>query len=139
MKRGKPLARGKPPARGKRIAPRSAKQAARAATMRELREGEVGRRWPCEARALIGDALTLLDAGAELLDRRGIAIDSPRTAKLLVDALRACQMDPVDPHHARKAGLGGGDTAANLLALCRPCHDLTEHEPGLCYAVGLLR
>ena len=33
---------------------------------------------------------------------------------------------PCDPHHLWPRGLGGGrrlDVPANLIALCRPCHD----------------
>jgi 5-methylcytosine-specific restriction endonuclease McrA len=33
---------------------------------------------------------------------------------------------PLDPHHVQKRSQGGPDTAANVVMLCRPCHDRTD-------------
>jgi hypothetical protein len=34
----------------------------------------------------------------------------------------ACKRQPVDPHHIRSRGAGGGDEEFNVLAVCRCCH-----------------
>ncbi len=33
---------------------------------------------------------------------------------------------PLDPHHIKSRGAGGGDTLDNLVVLCRPCHDQAQ-------------
>jgi len=53
---------------------------------------------------------------------------------------------PRDVHHRQPRGMGGvhgaaahaSNAASNLLALCRPCHDLTEDQPTLCRQRGWL-
>lgn len=40
-----------------------------------------------------------------------------------------CGTYPSDPHHIKTRGSGGGDTASNLLALCR-VHHVEIHKIG---------
>lgn len=39
-----------------------------------------------------------------------------------------CGRRTVDPHHVVFKSQGGDDVAANLVGLCRPCHDLITDE-----------
>jgi 5-methylcytosine-specific restriction endonuclease McrA len=36
----------------------------------------------------------------------------------------------LDLHHVTKRSQGGPDTLANLVPLCRPCHDATDYASG---------
>ena len=40
-----------------------------------------------------------------------------------------CNDQPTDPHHIYPKGRGGDDVMANLLPLCRRCHDAAHGTP----------
>ena len=45
-------------------------------------------------------------------------------------ACHVCGVTPVDVHHVRTKGAGGGDDLNNLISLCRVCHTKV-HQMGV--------
>ena len=57
-------------------------------------------------------------------------------------SMRCCEVcgqpNPTDPHHRKRQSQGGQDTLANLLDLCRGCHNGVHHEPKRARLAGYL-
>lgn len=51
----------------------------------------------------------------------------------------SCDIDyAIELHHRLRRSQGGTHTAANLVALCRPCHRSVHNHPAASFEVGLL-
>lgn len=125
MKRSAPLRRSGA------IRSRSAKRAAEAPERRALVARLIEERRRCEAGAVMLNAL---------LPSLEEAITDPVERRWLVEAWRACrEWEPVDGHEVIKRSRGGDYLdEANILVVCRPCHDFTEHHVALSTRIGLL-
>ena len=77
-------------------------------------------------------------------------IENPKLIAMLKLQVRKCEwcgvashqtIWPIDPHHIKTRGAGGGDTLDNLVMLCRvPCHERAQnyliHQAALLAILG---
>ena len=76
------------------------------------------------------DAQELRDVKPELLARSGGYCEA-RVSK-------DCTKVGTDPHHVRRRSQGGGNGGANLLWVCRCCHECIHAHPESSRELGLL-
>jgi hypothetical protein len=71
-----------------------------------------------------------------------VAIHRATRKALAERSMQCCEVcgkpNPTDPHHRKRKSQGGLDTLANLLDLCRDCHNDIHHEPTRAKRYGYL-